>query len=519
MGRPLNWYKIPNFSGGRNTQASPHHIGPNQSPDDLNADPEVFGSLKKRAGLEEYSPTVYGSDAIRGLYPYYKVNGDRHLMIFCGPRLYARKGKADLLVKSDFTQGSWMTFATLRDWVYGANYEDISRRFDGSVIKRVGLATPQDMANFDNEDNTISGTPSNTTEGQLKGGNNAEDVYAYKFRFKYGNLGLSNFMSPDTQFLALTDMETAFTLVPGQLQVSIDTTSDDTITLANLDTLRRVWKCYDAPTGGPSSGAATAAIVYADGYTGNSVPANVEEVLNDSDVPTHVQIYRTIFFRGRSISTDYIGLKAIAQLPFYFLVEIPFGQAVYIDKTADTALGAPYPGDAILPMPQAKYVEEHRDRLYHANCKVRDVYGVLESNPGPDFPSRMYHSYTFEPDRIEGAIEVRPEDDDEITAIVSFRDNLIIFKRNHVYALVGSDPRDFDLPLISAKHGAVGPRSVGILENKLIFRGHDDFWAFDGSFFRRVGNDIRADVLDQLSIDDTAAAVHRGRYLSSIEEG
>lgn len=496
----LEVWSARSFDGGRNTWVSPYDIGEDESPDDLNVDSDTPGEVRKRDGCQLFVNQVLGSDAFTGLYSYYKQNGMEYLLALNGRILWWGIGLppgAMAALKSDYTRGYYMTFATMQDWLYAHNFADIAYRWDGSSLSRHGVAMP--FSTF------FSGTavPSNTTTGRMTSSSN----YAYRFSFVYGRLGESN--------LSLNGVETLLGA------------ADDTVTLTNLEWFR------------PGSGTTV-------------TPAEAGQ-------PTKIRIWRTHAYvapgGGYFLNPD--TEKIAMDMAYYLVAEISYpasGAVSYVDVAADDELFTQYGGhslsepylDLIMPnsiyawhavrqgyqlTPRGRYLAKHRNRLFLAN--VREVgYTVTDGGskadgagvqqPAEDHTSRVYFSRLYQPDALDDFIDVFPEDGDFITGIRSYHDNLVIFKERHTYLLLGSSPDNFDVRTVNEFRGLVAPRTLEACEDLLYGQmGHDNIAAFTGDRFVKVALKIRPDLLseDISDIPFNCAGAKLGRYYFAFREG
>jgi hypothetical protein len=446
------------FGGGRNTQKSPYDVTGDESPDDLNLDGQVLGAVRKRFGIRKFSSTVYGADPIGGLGRFYRADGEKYLMVLCGTQLWSGRGSPpdNTVIKTDVTPNTYMTFATMQDRVYCANYDDDIVRYDGDTVQTIGLPAP--------EADVLGLTVANTTNGRMDDGE-----YVYRFRFRYGGLGRSNLSNDEDS------------VMPWISQTAAISGGSDTVNIFGLGSLRP--------------------------------DATLEQ-------PSHIQIYRTIARTAAEISDCVLDASGdcYRRFAYYFVDEVAFpssGSLTYVDEKADVELVTIYEGDTF-PEPGCSYIAEHRNRMFFGRCRVTG-----ESDPGPDFKSRVYWSDLYQPDRVLGFADVFPEDGDEITGLTSYQNSLLIFKRAKVYMLLGSSPANFEIRLVNNFSGCVAPRSITAMDNRVFFLSHDGVYVFDGSSFQRISDPVRPDIL---SISDegrefAAAGAKDGRFYIGYEEG
>jgi hypothetical protein len=490
MPSQLQVFRATGFQGGRNTRFSPRDLGPDESPDDLNMDGRTIGAIKVRAGIKKFSQTLYGSDAITGLYRYYKTDGTPYLMVLNGTNLWAGRGTPpdNQIVKADYTPGSWMTFGTMQDWCYEGNWEDNCFRFNGEGLDRVGLPAPHLIVTYPRDIQNSEGT-----SGDMDAG-----YYYYRFRFKYGKLGRSN-LSLNWEGVTVTADEA-------------------TITLTQLESMR------------PGNNDGTGATNLYDAF---------------EQMPTELEIWRSL-----NVQTNlHSGVK---DLPYYYVDTVKFpdtGAVEYEDSKNDDQLLTLYEGNTYSepygvelcefgqwtammyengyqPTPRARYVHEHRNRMWFANIQQDEVDPRDQTGEYPDtvsrveYPSRVYWSDLYQPDRWDGFVDVFPEDGDEITGICSLHNNLVVMKRTHTYLILGSSPDNFEVRLANPNRGCVAPRTLQVMDNAVIARGVDAVHAFDGANFVSISEKIRPDIeaVQRQYREFCAAGVWRSRYYLAQEE-
>lgn len=455
----LQAFRIRTFDGGRNTQVSSYDLQGSESPDDLNVDGEVPGSIRKRRGLRRYVNQQLGADAITGLYRYYKVNDDKWLLALCRSSLFAGEGsppEAMTAIKTDYTPGSWMTFATMQDWCYFSNYLDLPWRWDGTNLRLVGLERPEQL-------------PQGHVAVVDVNGRMSAGSYVYTYRLKYGRLGASN--KVDAETFGAANYSLFMTVTVGGANTAVDCQRIDLVAAFSAET------------------------------------------------PTHIQIYRSFAIDAATFARMLLSDDAAVwnDVGYYFVDEVPYGTGfiTYRDKKHDVELGGLYEGDS-LPVPKARYLAEHRNRLWYANC-----YLDGEANPGPQFPNRLYWSDLYQPDRIRGTVDIVTEDGDEITGVVSYKNNLLIFKRNRIYILMGSSPSNFETRPLNGSRGSPSPRTITHVEDSVFFlAGRDLCLGYDGASFHNISRKIRPDLLaiEPPFLEFACAGARQGRYYLATRE-
>lgn len=142
-------------------------------------------------------------------------------------------------------------------------------------------------------------------------------------------------------------------------------------------------------------------------------------------------------------------------------------------------------------------------------------YDRLFTAGSPDFPSTIHFS---EPGHVEwydenNYIDIEPYDNEPILALVPAWDNLVIFKRNGIWILYGSDITNFSLKRVSNTKKILPNfvRTIVNIDNVIIFRATDGVYAFDGTNFSLLSEKIDPALkLNQTST--SCAAWYDGEY-------
>lgn len=158
------------------------------------------------------------------------------------------------------------------------------------------------------------------------------------------------------------------------------------------------------------------------------------------------------------------------------------------DGSTATSLGATFNNDLENPnandFPFCKYVAVHNGYMWCA--------GTQES--GTSYPNRVRFSHfnTAEDWRQNDYIDIDDgKNGDVITAIVPFRDHLIVFKQSSMYAIYGYGADTFSVTNISNSHGAVSQFATVAAPSGLYFFDHDTgLNCWDGHQLRPMFNQI-----------------------------
>jgi len=172
------------------------------------------------------------------------------------------------------------------------------------------------------------------------------------------------------------------------------------------------------------------------------------------------------------------------------------------------------------PFTKAKYLAVHNNQLIAANC-----YESLW------LPSRVRISdiKNGESWQTNGYIDIA-EDDDIITGIISVKDMLVIFERDHIYLANGFYPTNWTKHLAVNGVGCVAPRSIQIIESPqygraIVYLAEDGLHIYQGGNSSPnisrilIENTVRS--LRDLKIENACSANYKklGLYLLWVPTG
>lgn len=478
---PRQRFRMADFSGGRDTLTERVTTPPFRSPNELNCKLVKPNSIQRRNGFTQWVQKTFGTNKILGLYRYIQKDGDKFLMVAEGGRVWACKGDGPhytdyIEVINGLDTSADVHFAQMQDWCYFTNGVDAPKRWNGSVACNAGL----NIVDMGAAGATYTLTPADGTGRMVIDADSNVD-YSYRLAIDYGGLGEGNIV-PQNQLSSPYGNKTLNSVVAAA-------GDDGSITLSGL---QAAWMPYQ------SCGA------------------------------VGVSIYRTThapLLRLASNAQDYP--------PYYFVASTSSDS--YEDEKNDTEIVASgeWPGDSLFSLyndayayigtterlMKAKYLATHKNRMFWANG-----YDYSPPMTGGDGTftrqsSWVWVSELYFPDRIESIFQVDPEDGGEITALVSFRNFLIIFKKNKTYALYGTTDTDLELRPLHPRIGCVAPRTAVVCgDGVLRFLASDGVYAFDGNGFEKLSLLIQPDI-DAISASrrgESCAAWHDDKYWLSV---
>lgn len=134
-------------------------------------------------------------------------------------------------------------------------------------------------------------------------------------------------------------------------------------------------------------------------------------------------------------------------------------------------------------MPKARYCASHIDRMWVA-------YTNEDTN---DYPNRIRFSHALFPEswREDDYIDI-VEGGSGITAIVPFKENLIVFKKKGIFAIMGYSTDTFQVVPLTQEYGIPNPHAVAVTENEFyFFSWPDGLFMYDGQQFVDLFAQIR----------------------------
>lgn len=128
-------------------------------------------------------------------------------------------------------------------------------------------------------------------------------------------------------------------------------------------------------------------------------------------------------------------------------------------------------GSDLAPVKRCKYIFPRGDRIFFAG-----------DSQNPNF---LYYSELLKPDYVKAlnVVKALTDDDDIITALVSYRGAMLVFKRKRVFAWFGHNIlQDVSFKEVDSQSGAVSHRAILKVEDKLIYMGMDGIYALGGLY-------------------------------------
>lgn len=152
---------------------------------------------------------------------------------------------------------------------------------------------------------------------------------------------------------------------------------------------------------------------------------------------------------------------------WYYLTQVTNSPSSYTDSIADASLGAAIPTTHGQP-PMAKFCVLHKNRMIYGNCPSLE-----------DGTSVFVFSEVGEPEYVQSANYqyFDRRDGDEITALASLPDYLLVFKKNKIAVMEGDFSQWYT---ISPNIGCIAPWAVVAFVDKVMFMSEEGWKITDG---------------------------------------
>ena len=110
-----------------------------------------------------------------------------------------------------------------------------------------------------------------------------------------------------------------------------------------------------------------------------------------------------------------------------------------------------------------------------------------------EFPTRLYFSEIFQPQGWPGLfyIDLPFQNGEEINAIQPQGDTLLVLGDSQIFLVIGQTSLDFEVrPSLGAQSGALGPKSVALVEAGVCHASAEGVFIFDGATDKLLTNDL-----------------------------
>lgn len=221
-------------------------------------------------------------------------------------------------------------------------------------------------------------------------------------------------------------------------------------------------------------------------------------------------------FSAASTDRDYI-ISAAALNDVLYCSSLRTNGPRSFDGTTWTAMtGTDFDGTASR-FPRARHLATHSDRIFAANVRTQ--------TSSTSYRSRLYWSDLLDAETwsANSYIDFDPDDGEEITGMLPFGEDLVVFKNHSVQILAGRSEASFTRYKLDSQIGTYSPKTIQSVGGFLIFFDRDSgVHAFDGSAFAEIGEKVDSYILDGMNYTEAhiaASFVRRNRYYLSVPWG
>lgn len=211
---------------------------------------------------------------------------------------------------------------------------------------------------------------------------------------------------------------------------------------------------------------------------------------------------------------DYpVGVTALGNVLYFTRVDVTNPQK--FDGTSWTAMTATTFDGTASRFPKAKHLATAHSRVFAANV----------DDGGTRHRSRLHWSGVLDAEQWDAVdfIDFDPDDGQEITALSTFGEELVIFKNHSVQLLAGKSEESFSRFVVDSQLGTVSPRTVVPMDSNLVFFDRDTgVWGFDGAGFELLSEKINEYLLEGINYSlayKASAFVFRTKLYLSVPWG
>ena len=159
--------------------------------------------------------------------------------------------------------------------------------------------------------------------------------------------------------------------------------------------------------------------------------------------------------------------------------------------------------------PESHFLTVHRNRLFAANKFKNEVYFSA---------LRDIEDWTSIDDA--GSITIESQGGENISALATYNNHVLLFKNNALYELYGSGPEDFLFQTVSNSIGCISHKTVKEVDGLLFFLGERGVFMYRGGMLPRLISDPAVDgFMERMDLsrkEDACAGVYRKRYFLSL---
>lgn len=452
------------LAGGVNQKASQYSTALNQVLDLRNLDFFVPNALQKTPGSTQ--AVAQGLSApVTGLFEYQKLAGESYLLAATRADIF-KAGPSFQAFGVGMSNAPATDFLTFTDTCYLANGQRWLK-YNGQTLSQMGapaypsivsIGPPSPYINLIGTAITVMGATFSFGAGQ----NRAVLFAAWGFVRDDGYLGPVVFPVAGAAISPFTGQFAQAPLLPEYVVGSTQGNYGNNVTM----TIKNI---IGVPTATPGYGISALALYLAlDVFTdtpniGAQSPFGNGLVLSglvkpDVD-PTQFYLFTTL-----PLGTTQFSLHGITRGWTQLVQNLPRFSAMTFDPFGSSTVYQNGP----------KFQEINQNRMFVAGFTLA--------------PSVLRFSEVAAPEtyNADAYIEVRTNDGDQITAIRTFQNQLMVFKKDSFHKLIGTDETNFQLVELSTEYGCVNNRAIAESQNFLLFLDQEGVVQFNGANFQII---------------------------------
>jgi len=220
-------------------------------------------------------------------------------------------------------------------------------------------------------------------------------------------------------------------------------------------------------------------------------------------------------FEGTASQADFLTLKIGSTE--HLLTATGAGSIRKWDGASET--GAPFGSEEQLSDRPVSLMELHYGRLFSAGDAEFPCRLYWSAAPGDERSIEDWTQVEASENVSGGHVEVGT-DSDPITGLTALSNQLLIFKRDSLYRLLGDRPSNYRIYPVSGTMAATAPTAIVRVGDVLYFLGKTGLCYFDGQTVRRAhdADKIRS-FLQSADLSDCRAAACRDKLYFAVKTG
>jgi hypothetical protein len=170
--------------------------------------------------------------------------------------------------------------------------------------------------------------------------------------------------------------------------------------------------------------------------------------------------------------------------------------------------------------PKMKYIEMHFERIWGAGDKDNPdmLYFSTAKKDGFDYDDWTAPIAEGEANQHGGFINIPTNDGGHIIGIKNIFDDVVVFKKNNVFKVYGTDPGNYTKTQIFSANGGISDRTIEAGNNKAYFMARDGIYMYDGTAVVPIHEKIK-DTFSRINkdyMDKSEAVFSNGHYILAV---